>query len=123
MLTKFVISGSFFSRFLSFFQHLKVIKFSSLKQQQIYGSVTLSRSRTSAILAQFFLIHVICRAIICPHHMFFMYDCYALYHMMLKALVLFCKGRELNLAATLASQPAAGHSLNFIITIVIMTLG
>ena len=32
-------------------------------------------------------------------------------------------GRELNLAATLASQPAAGHSLNFIITIVIMTLG
>ena len=29
----------------------------------------------------------------------------------------------LNLAATLASQPAAGHSLSFIITIVIMTLG
>ena len=60
MLTKFVISGSFFSRFLSFFQHLKVIKFFSLKQQQIYGSVILSRSRTSAILAQFFLIHVVC---------------------------------------------------------------
>ena len=34
---KFVISGLFLSRFLSFFQHLKVIKFSSLKQQQIYG--------------------------------------------------------------------------------------
>ena len=55
MLTKFVISGSFFSRLLSFFQHLKVIKFSSIKQQQIYGSVILSRSRTSAILAHFFL--------------------------------------------------------------------
>ena len=59
MLTKFAISGLFFSRFLSIFQHLKVIKFSSLKQQQIYGSVILSRSRTSAILAQFFLIHVV----------------------------------------------------------------
>ena len=33
------------------------------------------------------------------------------------------KGRELNLAATLASQPAASHNLSFIITIVIMTLG
>ena len=33
--------------------------FSSLKQQQIYGSVILPRSRTSAILAQFFLIHVV----------------------------------------------------------------
>ena len=32
-------------------------------------------------------------------------------------------GRELNLAATLASQPKAGHSLNFIINTVIMTLG
>ena len=58
-LQNFLISGSFFSRFLSFFQHLKVIKFSLLKQQQIYGSVILSRSRTSAILAQFFLIHVV----------------------------------------------------------------
>ena len=48
------ISGSFFSRILSFFQHLKVIKFSSLKQQQIYGSVILSRSRRSANLAHFF---------------------------------------------------------------------
>ena len=37
--------------------------------------------------------------------------------------VCLCKGRELNSAATLASQPAAGHSLSFIITIVIMTLG
>ena len=33
------------------------------------------------------------------------------------------KGWELSSAATLASQPAAGHSLSFIITIVIMTLG
>ena len=33
------------------------------------------------------------------------------------------KGWELNSAATLASQPAAGHRLSFIITIVIMTLG
>ena len=35
----------------------------------------------------------------------------------------FVKGWELNSAATSASQPAAGHSLSFIITIVIMTLG
>ena len=49
---------AYFSVDLSFFQHVKVIKFSSLKQQ-IYGSVILSRSRTSAILAQFFLIHVV----------------------------------------------------------------
>ena len=33
------------------------------------------------------------------------------------------KERELNSAATLASQPAAGLILSFIITIVIMTLG
>ena len=33
------------------------------------------------------------------------------------------KGRELNSAANSASQPAAGHSLSFIITIVIITLG
>ena len=33
------------------------------------------------------------------------------------------QGRELNSAATLASQPAIGHSLSFITTIVIMTLG
>ena len=33
------------------------------------------------------------------------------------------KGRELNSAATLASQPAASHSLSFIITVVNMTLG
>ena len=33
------------------------------------------------------------------------------------------KGRELNSAATLASQRVACHSLSFIITIVIMTLG
>ena len=37
----------------------------------------------------------------------------------------FNKGKvwELNSAATLASQPVADHSLSFIITIVIMTLG
>ena len=50
---------AFFQSISVIFQHLKVIKFSSLKQQQIYGSVILSRSRTSAILAQFFLIHVV----------------------------------------------------------------
>ena len=33
------------------------------------------------------------------------------------------KGRELNLPAILASQPAAGHSLSFVVTVVIMTLG
>ena len=33
------------------------------------------------------------------------------------------KGRELHSVATLALQPTAGHSLSFIITIVIMTLG
>ena len=33
------------------------------------------------------------------------------------------KERELNSAANLASQPAANHSLNLIITVVIMTLG
>ena len=33
------------------------------------------------------------------------------------------KGRKLNSAKTLASQHVAGHSLSFIITIVIMTLG
>ena len=33
------------------------------------------------------------------------------------------KGRELNPATTLASKPAAGHSLSLIIAIVIMTLG
>ena len=33
------------------------------------------------------------------------------------------KRRELNSATTLASQPAAGYSLSFIITIVIKTLG
>ena len=33
------------------------------------------------------------------------------------------KERELNSVSTLASQPAAGHSLSFVITIVIMTLG
>ena len=59
VLTKFVISGLFFSRFLSFFQHLKVIRFASLKQQHIYDSVILSRSRSSAILAHFVLIHVV----------------------------------------------------------------
>ena len=32
------------------------------------------------------------------------------------------KGQELNSAATLASQPAAGHSLSFTLSIVIMTL-
>ena len=36
---------------------------------------------------------------------------------------LMAKGWELNSASTLASQPAADHSLSFIITIVIMTLG
>ena len=34
-----------------------------------------------------------------------------------------CKGRELNSATTLASQPAAGHRLSFIIIIVIYDLG
>ena len=34
-----------------------------------------------------------------------------------------CLHMELNSAVALASQPAAGHSLNFIITIVNMTLG
>ena len=53
--------------FCHFFQHLKAIKFSSLKQQQIYGSVILSRSRTSAILAHFFLIHVVvCAWLVAP---------------------------------------------------------
>ena len=33
------------------------------------------------------------------------------------------KGREPNLVAALASQPAADHSLSFITSIVIMTLG
>ena len=33
------------------------------------------------------------------------------------------KGRELNAAPALASQPATGHSLNFIINIVFITLG
>ena len=39
------------------------------------------------------------------------------------ALLEVTKGQELNLAATLASQPAAGHSLSFISTIDITTLG
>ena len=34
----------------------------------------------------------------------------------------YTKGQELNSAATLTSQPAAGHTLSFIISIVIMTL-
>ena len=32
-------------------------------------------------------------------------------------------GREVNSTTAMALQPAAGHCLNFIITIVIMTLG
>ena len=37
--------------------------------------------------------------------------------------LLLLKGTGLNSATTLASQPAAGHSLSLFITIVIMTLG
>ena len=33
------------------------------------------------------------------------------------------KGQQLNLATTLASQPAASYSLSFITTIAVMTLG
>ena len=34
----------------------------------------------------------------------------------------YCKGQEVDLATSLASQPLVSHSLRFIITIVIMTL-
>ena len=67
MLTTFSYLAYFSVDFFHVFNIWKYIRLALLKQQQIYDSVNLSRSRSSAILAQFsfffffffFLIHIL----------------------------------------------------------------